>query len=1213
MTDPVIVKRKVSAMTQASSLEGLMTYGVDMNNNSVKIPVSLLKGNVPGWEDFSSADKRAIIQAVLNTILVQVTGDGTAVVMSQKSVTEELTKKYQKPSTGIPKSDLADAVQESLDKADTALQQSNIADDLKTDNAQKVLSAKQGVLLDQKTLRPLAEWHIDGKGNTFISMESASPVIGHTYRFYVKAWPRDEVTQTGSSYAQFVIYKNSATQANMLAGFYGTSGTVQPYYDVTIPDDCEKVILGGRVNSGAEGIVLVQDITLINEVDEKHLRPLAEMHIPSNGSSYASINNYYVLGGHTYRAYLKAWPQNNTSPTSAQTSFGIFANVEGASQTIVEVGGTNKVDEYYDFTLPAGTRYIQVGGRIDSGTEGIVVLDDITVSKNGEIRDFVPLTPLSHTDGWYYNSSGVLAESEYYGYYVYAVEGGKEYAFTARFPAGRTARFMGWLDADGNTIVMERYVGTSGTAREYTKQIVKAPSNAAFAVCNYVLVSYGFRFAFYSHDVVPCQDFYEDQKSDRAALMDITLPGTLGPASTCVYHTFIPGRSYRFHVINFEYDEVLVSSVWYLLWVKSKDESENETYLFGIYNDGTEVPETFDVTIPLDSVGIEVGVRCNQASTAHFQVEDLTVREEIMESVDEGYAKKDGYYSTLTAGSAENLVNNRSTQVLFTKRSAGGSADIGNGNASLSAIYGKTIRWNQGINYLSSGKFSASAFGAYTGSFNREVNSDGDFAITPASSTSGAFYAIANYRILTQNYDSHKVYWRYEGWVSRSCTVRARFGGTTMKSMVADGDFVMSGVRAAKTTHPANYYFYVLCAFIGEVPSGDDTLIIKRGTMYCDLTAMFGPGNEPSAAEFEALYPPKTYSKVEVSEASFYNNSINTIHTVGFNQYNPETGEASLLAGLEYQITGDYTSLSIDGVSLTPNADGKFTPKKNGTLVVTGGNPANTCVHLVWSGKRDGQFEDYWESDLDIQTRTVTGKLNGTGESVVIFPTNLKSCGSVRDELRSTIAIKRIGNVAVSELTFSDTEVEHVFKITGINVPLPSDASQPLNITISKTGAVSTSLLDAANYDIVTYADNGEIYFKHPGYTSAASLASALSSASVYFELITPEVYVLDEELDLRYRVDDFGTETAMENSNYGLFSAAVQYPMNAVDTINNLGKNYIRKESMDAILTALVDAGIIGSYALTYDADTDAYECSVTNPEDPEDSGSTTPEESNT
>ena len=54
--------------------------------------------------------------------VVQSTGNSTSDVMSQKAVTDELNKKYTKPESGIPKSDLATGVQTSLDKADSALQ-----------------------------------------------------------------------------------------------------------------------------------------------------------------------------------------------------------------------------------------------------------------------------------------------------------------------------------------------------------------------------------------------------------------------------------------------------------------------------------------------------------------------------------------------------------------------------------------------------------------------------------------------------------------------------------------------------------------------------------------------------------------------------------------------------------------------------------------------------------------------------------------------------------------------------------------------------------------------------------------------------------------------------------------------------------------------------------------------------------------------------------
>ena len=54
--------------------------------------------------------------------IVQVTGTSTTAVMSQNAVTQNLNGKYVKPSSGIPKADLASDVQSSLSKADSALQ-----------------------------------------------------------------------------------------------------------------------------------------------------------------------------------------------------------------------------------------------------------------------------------------------------------------------------------------------------------------------------------------------------------------------------------------------------------------------------------------------------------------------------------------------------------------------------------------------------------------------------------------------------------------------------------------------------------------------------------------------------------------------------------------------------------------------------------------------------------------------------------------------------------------------------------------------------------------------------------------------------------------------------------------------------------------------------------------------------------------------------------
>ena len=79
----------------------------------------------------------AVLQGKAVLVHDPTTGDGIVFDASKLDPSE----KYQKPSTGIPKTDLAEGVQESLEKADTALQPEDIAQEKGTDE-EKVMSQK---------------------------------------------------------------------------------------------------------------------------------------------------------------------------------------------------------------------------------------------------------------------------------------------------------------------------------------------------------------------------------------------------------------------------------------------------------------------------------------------------------------------------------------------------------------------------------------------------------------------------------------------------------------------------------------------------------------------------------------------------------------------------------------------------------------------------------------------------------------------------------------------------------------------------------------------------------------------------------------------------------------------------------------------------------------------------------------------------------------
>ena len=143
---------------------------------------------------------------------------------------------------------------------------------------------------------------------------------------------------------------------------------------------------------------------------------------------------------------------------------------------------------------------------------------------------------------------------------------------------------------------------------------------------------------------------------------------------------------------------------------------------------------------------------------------------------------------------------------------------------------------------------------------------------------------------------------------------------------------------------------------------------------------------------------------------------LTAIRTVGFNAYNNATGAAKLLGGHEYQITGAYTALEYStGETIEPDGNGLFTPAADGVLTVTGGNATNTCVHLTWSGYRNGDFEPYWEQtkQIDLSEAFPYG-MNG---SVCYNQSGTKIGGTYEshDRLTATKAIRWINRVNIKD------------------------------------------------------------------------------------------------------------------------------------------------------------------------------------------------------
>lgn len=303
----------------------------------------------------------------------------------------------------------------------------------------------------------------------------------------------------------------------------------------------------------------------------------------------------------------------------------------------------------------------------------------------------------------------------------------------------------------------------------------------------------------------------------------------------------------------------------------------------------------------------------------------------------ENLARVDGEYKGLAAGQLLATVG-VTEKTPYNFRTSGGSADIGD-REQAQAIVGGTVAWNQ----LDSRRTGTSHTDQWSAMWRT-----GEHAISIRNGHvyMFSFVQAAGCALYRQQATAVGLPTTYKLYSAPAVDTRRIF------LVKADADGTIS----------ANTYFTI----ISKRETTETAYSIDNKQVF-DLTQMFGSviadainaletANEGAgAAWFRALFP-KAYYAYNAGELLSVNTSAH--NTVGFNAFDVSTGKAALLGGQEYQITGTYTALSLDGASVTPDADGKFTPAANGELTVTGGD-GTTCVHLVWSGYRDGDYEPY--------------------------------------------------------------------------------------------------------------------------------------------------------------------------------------------------------------------------------------------------------------
>jgi hypothetical protein len=578
---------------------------------------------------------------------------------------------------------------------------------------------------------------------------------------------------------------------------------------------------------------------------------------------------------------------------------------------------------------------------------------------------------------------------------------------------------------------------------------------------------------------------------------------------------------------------------------------------------------------------------------------------EEFEKLDEVYARNDGYYESMGVGMATNLKGQNVVDAEFTYRKSGGNVEVQDGNAMIEAIKGNTIAWNQIVNSLSG---ASEVYGITRKLRGYALHYSG--TSTRSTNFSGATMSIAPI-------NTHKYYLSVKG-IPNTCGISKNYaaGADSYVGTLSEtsfGVYIPEGV-----TIDADVYFACI-----------------------DLTLIYGEGNEPATVEqFEQDYfnwfgKPLTYEPYDAG--SLRNTKVSALKTTGFNQWDEEWENGFFINGVpsvSENIRSKNFIRAFAGESYYSNKRCFFSfydANKNslstnyrsvceGTPVIA---PSGTCYmkFFVEQGygttynhdicinisdpNRNGEYEPHKESTLPLDVTTLTGKLNGEGSSVVVFPNGMEQGDEITIADGVVKAIRRRKVVDMSTLSIEYNQQYSFFFAYFENI-LPH-VKHPASIQTFKSGlynnigSASTSALGSApTLSLAFYNESSyeisSVRFKNLSYNSVSEFKAAMQGVMLSYELTEPEVYVLDDfNLPKLYPVANGGTEEQLSNAQNSLpATLSIRYGLNAAAFIQNAPKNYISKESMTNFLSNLGSA-MGGTWSMTWNSSTNKYDFSFT------------------
>lgn len=605
----------------------------------------------------------------------------------------------------------------------------------------------------------------------------------------------------------------------------------------------------------------------------------------------------------------------------------------------------------------------------------------------------------------------------------------------------------------------------------------------------------------------------------------------------------------------------------------------------------------------VDQVAINATVDVPQIKK---QVEN---HEERITELEDTAVRTGSYDASVAVGLADNFKGDTIVEAEFYKRKTGGTQSVGSGIAAIKEVRGKSIVWNQ--------------------VFERNIEVPFDIDNTNGSSVSYAYVGGGNncpvFGTLTLN---HKYYINVHPTFDEGSDVFNNFYTSENQSIpLSIGSRIWSpsnemGIRSGElrvTGLPVGKHIY--------------------GKMTCllvDLTLMFGAGNEPATPEeFEKMFPLDYYDYNAGEIIPFAGQNL---VTTGFNQWdeqwesgtlNPTTGGTDgdartirsknyipALANYDYYVGTRVPSDGLFCYDANYNFLGKASKNLNNVSTTLSGTKYvkfrtiigyNTylndiCINIS-KEDRNGTYEPYEKHTLPLDPSQWREKQTGN----LVFPYGgMHGVGNVYDYVKVDAdgyirkAVRCFGQVDLANANWYTPINNYTYCNPSENYKLVSAAYKP-NALSSKYDIVRWN--DAASNDGVIYEHPSvcRFYFKKSGIETINDVLSAMSGVMLVYELETPVEVELATPVYAKYLVDKDGTEEitpANGSTPYTtMANLSILYAMDARGEMKNLPKNYLSKESAENMLNAMVSAGVIASYTMTWDAANNRYAFVITKP----------------